>query len=114
MQSVPGSDRRHTQKEFSLRPGNDPQRKQGYDILFLPQTPTAIEVECALEMFSLFMLSICMHMKPSARFGLTILKQQETLLDELSLNLVSAGLVTDISEGLVYIVPAFVKFDLLV
>lgn len=83
------------------------------DIVFLPQKPKAIEVECALEIVSLFMLSTCMNMRPGPEFSDTLQKQQEILRGELSQALVNAGLVEDISEGLVYIVPAFVKFNLL-
>lgn len=60
------------------------------------------------------MLSICMQIKPESRFDDESKMEQESLLDQLSQALVDAGLVADVEEGLVYIVPAFAKFDLLV
>ena len=74
-----------------------------------------METEYALEIFSLFLLSICNCIEkvegPPVSESLYTLRH--SLFDTLAQKLVDSGLMLDLSDAMVYIIPAFAKFDLL-
>lgn len=71
-----------------------------------------IEVECALEVLSLFMHSLCGPTTWS-RSRMMRVSNPETLLDTLAQKVVDAKLAISIRDALMYIVPAFARFDML-
>ena len=83
-------------------------------VIATPTEYTSIDVECALEILSLFMLSICMGIKSvgsrttKVRKGLT-----NSLFESLAQQVVDAGLVEETGQALIYIIPAFARFGLL-
>lgn len=101
-----------TQRRFSLRDEDDDVRQDFSDIVFIPRDSRKLETECALEIFSLFLLSVCMALD-GGEFGRAEKVQRKKILEQLAQQLVDARLVETRSEGLLYIVPAFSRFGLL-
>lgn len=78
----------------------------------LPTHP--VEVECALEMLSLFMISVCMYIDKVREQSVMINgMMRNRVFTELAQQVVDAGLLNDTNHALLYIIPAFAKLGLL-
>ena len=84
-------------------------------IAFSDTSPDRLEEECAREILSLFMLSICMQVKCVK--GKTRRKSggkmTNTIFTGLAKIIVQAGLANSTDQALLYVIPAFAKFKLL-
>ena len=100
---------------FTFRSAED--RPKAQDIVFCSYH--SVETECALEILSLFMLSLCMYVESvggkteqteSILFGDII---SNSLFTALAKQVIDAGLVEIDDEAFLCIIPAFARFGLL-
>ncbi|KAG8533606.1 uncharacterized protein KY384_001346 [Bacidia gigantensis] len=102
-----------TQQNFTFRAADVKPHTQ--DIICPAEDPLhSVEIECALEILSLFMLSISMCVKEvKGNTRSTPHRITNSLFEALADQIVKSQLVEDIPQALVYVIPAFAKFGLL-
>lgn len=107
-----------TEAVFTLRSPADTANEQ--DFIVIPDEAfNSIEITCALEIFSLFMLSICMCIeRVRGETKRDAGGMENTVFIALAKKLIESGLIREgnpdaYSEALLYIIPAFFRFGLL-
>lgn len=100
----------HHERTFIFQEPKD--RPDAQDIV--TTVMSTLETECALEILSLFMLSICMCLERIDGEPESVgRKLTHTIITGLAEQVVRAGLVDNTPRALLYIVPALAKFGLL-
>ncbi|ERF75711.1 hypothetical protein EPUS_01541 [Endocarpon pusillum Z07020] len=108
-----------TERTFTLRSAEDAKPQ---DIVIKTTSRESFEIECALEIFSLFMLSLCMSVDRVKGETVQIVNWLTEEMGEEMINsvftalaqeVIDAGLENNTDLALRYIIPAFAKFRLL-
>ena len=105
----------HNETSEYLTVSSPEDKQDSQDHFWTPskRLPT-IDEQCALEIFSLFMLSVCMsihHVRGEVRHEDG--RSSFSVVTELAEIVFQAGLVDDPRDAFIYIVPAFAKYGLL-
>ena len=82
------------------------------DVVYLHAPPRTPEEECALDILSLFLLSLCGKIDRS-KFLIMAKDDRVQLLRKLAHSLDEEGLVRDYVDGAMFVVSAFARFDLM-
>ena len=99
-------------KTFMFSPTNNPAERANEQDIIITKKGTSVETECALEILSLFMLSVCKYIEEVRQVRNPVLVSIP-LLDALAQEIVFARLLEDRREALLYIIRPFAKYGLL-
>lgn len=82
------------------------------DVVLSTVMENTVEVECALEILSLFMLSLCERMN-QPRIAVMHMNGKTALLKDLAQEVIDAELAISIIDAMMYVVPAFARLGLM-